>query len=135
MYGSSDSISGLGGGGNSTIDIHVSVTINTTNSPTSTLNGGSGGSILNGGTTTAMIASSSPASLPMILNNSYTAPGTLADLKKQRSLQYLSRNHPLSFNGTIRYNNAHMYKQLCLYSQLSVPYQFYITILSLSVVA
>ncbi|CAG7731836.1 unnamed protein product [Allacma fusca] len=74
-------------------NVQVKVTINTSNSPTSTINGGNGGNMINGGT----MISSSP-SLPMILNNAYTAPGTLADLKKQRSLQYLNRNHTLSLN-------------------------------------
>jgi hypothetical protein len=87
--------------GNSTIDIHVSVTINT-NSPSSTLT--TGGTIGGGG-----IHSTSGQIMPHVSSGItpgstlLTPPGTLADLKKHRSLIRTSSN---PMNGS-NYTNNH----------------------------
>ncbi|CAL8069547.1 unnamed protein product [Orchesella dallaii] len=88
LSGSRDNLVGLSSSaGNSTIDIHVSVTINT-NSPVSTLTNGGG----HGHTGNSHIPISPGSTI-------FTPPGTLSDLKKQRSLIRTSSN-PLT-NGTL----------------------------------
>lgn len=100
LSGSRDNLVGLSSSaGNSTIDIHVSVTINT-NSPVSTLtNGGGLGTPATGGIHGH--SNGGPHSLPLVTGNGgiFTPPGTLSDLKKQRSLIRTSSN-PLT-NGTL----------------------------------
>lgn len=88
MSGSRDSLVGVGNG---TIDIHVQVTINT-NSPSSTLT--------NGGTLPA-VPLSPPIPYGFVPGSTLLSPpGTLADLKKHRSLIRTTSN-PLS-NGTLQ---------------------------------
>lgn len=89
------------GNGNSTIDIRVQVTINTTNSNSipnlcSSASVGppnnNGLSISNGNLNNANANNNPPST--------FITPGTLSDLKKQRSLQYISRNNTFPSNGT-----------------------------------
>ncbi|ODM97851.1 Protein phosphatase 1 regulatory inhibitor subunit 16B [Orchesella cincta] len=87
LSGSRDNLVGLSSSaGNSTIDIHVSVTINT-NSPVSTLTNGESGH------------GNSHNNMPISPGSTiFTPPGTLSDLKKQRSLIRTSSN-PLTNGG------------------------------------
>jgi len=81
------------GSGNNTIDIRVQVTINTNN---------------NGSSSPTPPCLIPPNNQGYSLNNSvnnlanpaFVTPGTLSDLKKQRSLQYISRNNTFPANGT-----------------------------------